>query len=94
MASWSISTSLGGESIGNLVANIIYLVPMGLAIQSFTATMQLAYALERERICPGDPALDLTLLAAAGGITLTTVCHPVVWGGPIVLTSFVTWSFL
>ena len=80
-----------GESIGNLVANIIYLVLMGLAIQSFTATMQLAYvALERVNgfVLAILPSI-FTLLAAAGGITLTTVCHPVVWGGIGIVLSLV-----
>ncbi|NLC53679.1 MAG: stage III sporulation protein AE [Firmicutes bacterium] len=80
-----------GESIGNLVANIIYLVLMGLAIQSFTATMQLAYAaLERVNgfVLAILPSI-FTLLAAAGGITLTTVCHPVVWGGTGIVLSLV-----
>ncbi len=80
-----------GESIGNLVANIIYLVLMGLAVQSFTATMQLAYAaLERVNgfVLAILPSI-FTLLAAAGGITLTTVCHPVVWGGVGIVLSLV-----
>ncbi|HHW11784.1 MAG TPA: stage III sporulation protein AE [Firmicutes bacterium] len=80
-----------GESLGNLVANIIYLVLMGLAIQSFTATMQLAYgALERVNsfVLAILPTI-FTLLAAAGGITLTTVCHPVVWGGTGIVLSLV-----
>lgn len=72
-----------GESIGQLVANIIYLVLMGLAVQSFTTTLQMAYAaLDRvnQFVLAVLPSI-FTLLAAAGGITLTTVCHPVVWGG-------------
>ncbi|HEY8392052.1 MAG TPA: stage III sporulation protein AE [Capillibacterium sp.] len=72
-----------GESIGRLVEDIIYLVLMGLAVQSFTTTLRLAYS-TLERV--NDFVLALlpsifTLLAAAGGITLTTVCHPVVWAG-------------
>ncbi|NLW59249.1 MAG: stage III sporulation protein AE [Firmicutes bacterium] len=80
-----------GGRIGDLVANIVYLVLMGLAIQSFTATVQLAYAaLERVNgfVLAVLPSI-FTLLAAAGGITLTTVCHPVVWGGTGVVLSLV-----
>jgi len=72
-----------GESIGDLVENIIYLVLMGLAAQSFTTTLRLAYmSLERvnDFVLAILPSI-FTLLAASGGITLTTVCHPVVWGG-------------
>jgi stage III sporulation protein AE len=64
---------------------------MGLAVQSFTATMQLAYAaLERVNgfVLAILPSI-FTLLAAAGGITLTTVCHPVVWGGVGIVLSLV-----
>lgn len=80
-----------GESLGNLVYNIIYLILMGLAVQSFTTTLNLAYsALERINgfvlaILP--PVF--TLLAAAGGVTLATVCHPVMWGGTAVVISLV-----
>jgi stage III sporulation protein AE len=80
-----------GESLGNLVYNIIYLILMGLAVQSFTTTLQLAYTtLERVNgfmlaILPS----IFTLLAAAGGVTLTTICHPVIWGGTGVVISLV-----
>ncbi len=80
-----------GESIGELVTKIIYLILMGLAIQSFTTTLRLAYtALERvnDFVLAVLPAI-FTLLAAAGGITLTTVCHPVVWGGTAIVINLV-----
>lgn len=72
-----------GESIGQLVENIIYLILMGLAVQSFTTTLRLAHTtLERvnDFVLAILPSI-FTLLAAAGGITLTTVCHPVIWAG-------------
>ncbi|HHT48152.1 MAG TPA: stage III sporulation protein AE [Firmicutes bacterium] len=80
-----------GERIGDLVANIIYLILMGFAVQSFTTTMRLAYTtLERvnDFVLAILPSI-FTLLAAAGGITLTTVCHPVVWGGTGIVISLV-----
>ena len=80
-----------GESLGNLVYNIIYLVLMGLAVQSFTTTLQLANA-TLDRINGFVLALlppVFTLLAAAGGVTLSTVCHPVMWGGTAVVIGLV-----
>lgn len=80
-----------GESIGGLVENIIYLILMGLAVQSFTTTLRLAYtALERvnDFVMAILPSI-FTLLAAAGGVTLTTVCHPVVWGGTGIVISII-----
>jgi stage III sporulation protein AE len=76
-----------GDGIGDLVAKIMYLILMGLAIQSFTTTLRLAYtALERVNsfVLSLLPVI-FTLLAAAGGITVTTVCHPVVWGGTAIV---------
>lgn len=80
-----------GESLGNLVFNIIYLVLMGLAVQSFTTTLQLANA-ALDRINQFVLALlppVFTLLAAAGGLTLSTVCHPLMWGGTAVVINIV-----
>ena len=80
-----------GESLGNLVYNIIYLILMGLAVQSFTTTLNLAnQTLERANgfILALLPTI-FTLLAAAGGVTLTTVCHPVIWGGTGLILSMV-----
>ncbi len=80
-----------GESLGNLVYNIIYLILMGLAVQSFTTTLNLAnQTLERVNgfILALLPTI-FTLLAAAGGVTLTTVCHPVIWGGTGLILSMV-----
>ncbi|NLW55603.1 MAG: stage III sporulation protein AE [Firmicutes bacterium] len=79
------------ESLGDLVYNIIYLILMGLAVQSFTATLQLANAV-LDRINGFVLALlppVFTLLAAAGGVTLATVCHPVMWGGTALVISLV-----
>jgi len=73
----------GGESLGNLVQNVVYLILMGLAIQSFTLTLSLALqALNRltEFVYALLPPV-FALLTAAGGATLTTVCHPIIWGG-------------
>jgi stage III sporulation protein AE len=80
-----------GESLGNLVYNIIYLILMGLAVQSFTTTLNLAnQSLEQVNgfILALLPTI-FTLLAAAGGVTLTTVCHPVIWGGIGLIVSMV-----
>lgn len=72
-----------GESLGNLVQNIIYLVLMGLVVQSFSVTLHLAYqTMDRagEFVYALLPPV-FALLTAAGGVTLTTVCHPIIWGG-------------
>jgi stage III sporulation protein AE len=71
------------ESLGHLVESIIYLILMGLSIQSFTFTLQLAHGV-LERLINFVYALlpsIFALLTAAGGAILTTVCHPMVWGG-------------
>ncbi len=72
-----------GESLGRLVENVIYLVLTGLVIQNFLFTLNLARAtLDRATgfIYSLLPAV-FTLLTAAGGLSLTTICHPVVWTG-------------
>lgn len=72
-----------GESLGRLVENVIYLVLMGLVIQNFFFTLNLARgSLDRVTgfvyaLLPG----VFTLLTAAGGLSLTSICHPVVWTG-------------
>jgi stage III sporulation protein AE len=71
------------ESVGRLAENVIYLVLMGLVIQSFHFILNLARgSLDRATefvyaLLPG----FFTLLTAAGGLTLTSICHPVVWTG-------------
>lgn len=72
-----------GESLGRLVENVIYLVLIGLVIQNFLFTLDLARdTLDRSTgfIYSLLPAV-FTLLTAAGGLSLTTICHPVVWTG-------------
>ncbi|HHU51785.1 MAG TPA: stage III sporulation protein AE [Firmicutes bacterium] len=72
-----------GESLGHLVESVIYLILMGLSIQSFTFTLHLAHQV-LERLINFVYALlpsVFALLTAAGGVTLTTVCHPIIWGG-------------
>lgn len=72
-----------GESLGHLVESIIYLILMGLSIQSFTFTLHLAHGV-LERLINFVYALlpsIFALLTAAGGAILTTVCHPIIWGG-------------
>src|SRR5690554_452993 len=72
-----------GESLGRLAENVIYLVLMGLVIQNFFFTLNLARgSLDRVTgfvyaLLPG----VFTLLTAAGGLSLTSICHPVVWTG-------------
>lgn len=71
------------ESVGRLAENVIYLVLMGLVIQSFHFILNLARgSLDRAAefvyaLLPG----FFALLTAAGGLTLTSICHPVVWTG-------------
>ncbi|HHU81669.1 MAG TPA: stage III sporulation protein AE [Firmicutes bacterium] len=71
------------ESLGRLVESVIYLVLMGLVIQSLHFTLNLARgSLDRVTgfiyaLLPG----IFTLLTAAGGLTLASICHPVVWTG-------------
>ncbi len=71
------------EGPGRLAESIIYLVLMGLVLQSFHFTLNLARgSLDRvtefvQALLPG----IFTLLTAAGGLTLASICHPVVWTG-------------
>lgn len=71
------------ESLGDLVQKITFIVLMGMAVQSFTITLDLAHSvLDRtsEFVYALLPPI-FALTTAAGGMTLATVCQPIIWGG-------------